>query len=122
MQYEVSYDAKLDCVFASVSGDMTQEPVIAFFTQIAKSCKKYDCKRVLSDVSQAKVSASSADLYFMAQTLEKLKISRKLRRTVIVDQDHESFAFWESVCSNQGHPSVKIFPDEDKAKSWLFDM
>ena len=121
MHYEVSYDPEQDCVITSVSGEMTQEPVVAFFTEIAKFCKKYGCKRVLSEVSQAKVAASSADLYFMAQTLEKLQISRKLKRAVIVDQDHESFAFWETVCSNQGHGSVRIFPDEEEAKSWLFD-
>ena len=36
-------------------------------------------------------------------------------------RDQDDYEFWETVCANQGHASLRIFEDYDEAKRWALE-
>ena len=119
MTVRVGYDAPTDCVISSVTGELDKEVVLELLSEVGRVAVENQCERVLSDLREAKVVATTADIYQMAKLLGSNQISKALKRAVVVSRDEEDYAFWETVCFNQGYQNVKIFRDYDEAKRWV---
>lgn len=119
MSFRVTYDAQADCVVTRVEGELDKEVVQAFFAEMGRVATENRCARVLSDLREAKIVASTTDIYRMAQSLEDKKIGRSFRRAIVVSRDEEDYAFWETVCFNQGFQSVRLFHDYEDANRWV---
>ena len=119
MPCQITYDPKIDCVVNTISGDLDKNLVGNFFMEVGKVAAENNCRRMLSYLRTAKIVAPATDIYDMASSLEKLQIQRTFRRAIVISQDHKDYAFWETVCYNQGHQIVKIFHNYEKAKDWV---
>lgn len=92
---------------------------LAFFTEVGRVAVESQCVRVLSDLREAKIVASTSDIYRMAQSLGNTQITKAFKRAIVVCRDDGDSAFWETVCFNQGFHNVKIFRDNEKAQQWI---
>ena len=119
MPFQVTYDSEIDCVVTAITGNMDKNLIADFFSEVGRVALENNCMRILSDLRAGKITAPATDIYEMAGSLEKKKILKSFRRAIVISQDHEDFAFWETVCYNQGHQIVKIFEDYEQAKSWV---
>ena len=118
MPFRVAHDSSLDCIVATLSGDLDTMVVSAFFTEVLRVAAESGCGRVLSDLRDATIKASSADMYWMADALSKKNIQSLRRRAIVVSRDQEDYSFWETLCANQGQGGVRIFEDCEEAKRW----
>jgi hypothetical protein len=116
--FQVIYDSEAACIVASLSGDLDTKVVAAFFGEVLRVAAENDCGRVLSDLRDATIVASAADMYWMADALSKKNVQSLRRRAIVVSRDQEDYSFWETVCANQGQGNVRIFEDYDEARRW----
>ena len=119
MTFRVVYDNETDCILSSVIGPLDKEVALAWFSEVGRIAVENQCTRVISDLREAKVVASTADIYLLAKSLGSTQITNVFKRAVVVSQDEEDYAFWETVCFNQGFQNLKIFRDYDEAKQWI---
>ena len=118
MPFRVTYSPEDDCVLTSLSGDLTTEVVSAFFAEVLRVAAESGCGRVLSDLRDARIVASAADLYWMADALTKKDVQTLTRRAIVVARDQDDYGFWETLCTNRGHRNVRVFEDYDEARRW----
>lgn len=119
MPFNVTYDSEIDCVVTTITGDMDKDLVSAFFNEIGKVAAENKCNRVLSDLREAKIAATTTDIYDMAKSLEEMRILKSFRRAIVISRDHRDYSFWKTVCYNQGHQIVQTFQDYEQAKAWI---
>ena len=121
MPFEVTYDDQADCLVARLSGDLDTKLVGAFFAALIRAAEEHGCTRALSDLRDATIRATAADLYWMAESLARKNIRALQRRAIVVSRDQEDYSFWETVCANQGVGNVRIFEDYDEARRWAVE-
>ncbi len=119
MPFHVKYDSKIDCVVTTITGNIDKSLIDDFFVEVGKIVAENNCRQILSDVRDAKIIASVADIYNMAKSIKSKGILTSLRRAIVISKDHKDYTFWETVCYNQGHQMVKIFQNYEQAKDWL---
>ena len=121
MPFQVTHDTTLDCIRATLSGDLETKLVAAFFAELLRVAEESGCRRALSDLRQARIKASTADIYWMAEALKKKNIQTLERRAIVTASDREDYDFWATVCANMGHRAVRVFQDYDEAKRWVLE-
>ena len=121
MPFRVTHDDDAECLFAHLSGDLDTKVVGAFFAELLRAAEEHHCSRALSDLREATIRASAADLYWMAEALSKKNIQALHRRAIVVSRDQDDYSFWETLCANQGQGNVKIFEDYEDAKGWVLE-
>ena len=119
MTIRVVYDSEMGCLLTSVTGRLDKEVALALLSEVGRVAVENQCTRVLSDLREAKIVASTAEIYRIAKLLGNTQITKEVKRAVVVSRDEEDYAFWETVCFNQGYQKVKIFRDYDEAKQWI---
>ena len=87
--------------------------------EVGKVAGEHECTRVLSDLREATITAPLTDIYEMAKAIEKKQVLKSFRRAIVISKDHQDYAFWETVCYNQGHRMVRIFQSYDQARKWV---
>lgn len=92
---------------------------MAFFAEVGRVAAENKCTRVLSDLRKAHIAASTTDIYQTASALGNKKISPGFKRAIVVSRDEDDYAFWETVCFNQGFQNVRIFQDYGEAEQWV---
>ena len=115
----VCYDTQIDCVLATVMGEISRKLVADFYTEIGRVADENKCTRVLTDLRNAKAAITSFDLYFEITDLNRKKILETFKRAVVIARDEELFAFWENASINLGYENVKVFRDYDAALKWV---
>lgn len=121
MPFQVKHDATQGLIKAAMTGDLDRPLVAEFFTEVLRVATETGCGRVLSDLREARIVATTADIYWMAQALAKKKVQALHRRAIVVARDQDDYAFWETVCSNLGHRNVRVFEDYDAARRWVLE-
>jgi hypothetical protein len=119
MPFQVTYDSEIDCVITAITGDMDKSVISDFFTEVGRIAAENNCTRVLSDLREGKITALLTDIYEMAKAIENKGIVKSLKRAIVISKDHDDYAFWETVCHNQGHQRVRVFQDYEQAKDWV---
>lgn len=121
MPFYVTYDSDNDCVVTMIEGILDKEVVLAFFKEVGSVAGKNNCTRILSDLRNAKIVAPVSDIYAMAKLLDSMNISPSFRRAIVITTDHDDYRFWETACYNQGHSSVRLFENYERAKKWVLE-
>ncbi len=119
MSFSVTYDLSLDCILTTMDGSLDQKQVSAFFEQVGRTAAEHSCKRVLSDLRNARIVAPLADIYEMASAIEKKGILTSFKRAIVISKDQEDYDFWKTVCHNTGHANIRLFHDYDEAMAWV---
>ena len=89
-----------------------------FFKEVLRVAGETGCGRVISDLRDATIKATSADMYWMADALSKQNIQALHRRAIVVSRDQEDYHFWETLCANQGQGQIRVFEDYEHARRW----
>ena len=62
MTIRVVYDRETDCILTSVAGPLDKDVVPAFFSEVGRVALESQCMRVLGDLREAQILASTSDI------------------------------------------------------------
>lgn len=119
MPYSVTYDSETDCILISVEGDLNLSMIDGLAVEVALCLEEYDCRCVLNDLRNARLTESVFDIYSIPKLAMNLGITRSVKRALVVNGPFSEFRFLETVFVNQGN-IVKMFNSIDEARQWLF--
>ena len=119
MAFSVEYNPDRDYMLSTITGKLNKKLISEIFTDIGIVAAEYECKRILCNSCDTVLNVSIGDIYSAVKILESTRISRTLKRTVVISRKSEEYLFWETVCSNRGYGHMKIFQDYDEAVPWL---
>jgi hypothetical protein len=119
MPFTVTYDREADCIRTRIVGRLDKELVGAFFAEVGRVASGTRCSRIISDLREAKIAASTLDIYGEVEGPEHTGIPRSHRRAIVISRDMRDYRFWETTCRNRGFLGVRIFTDYDQAAEWL---
>ena len=119
MAFSVEYNPDRDYMLSTITGKLNKKLISEIFTDIGIVAAEYGCKRILCNSCDTVLNVSIGDIYSAVKILESTRISRTLKRTVVISRKSEEYLFWETVCSNRGYGHMKIFQDYDEAVPWL---
>ncbi len=80
--------------------------------------------RILTDYREAHIDLSTLQLFHLPESHDQLLKTvgfnvHRIKRAILYNpKDHGSASFFETVALNRGH-MVKIFTNEEEAKTWL---
>ena len=118
MSHKLYYDSEINCVILRVEGVVTLERISKLAPEVARLCKEYDCQRLLNDMSETTIDISVVGLFNSPSIMEKSKVSRTIKRALVVPLSFKEKNFLETVTRNRGH-KLAVFVDIEKAKQWL---
>jgi len=119
MSFRVKCDEAIDCVVTSISGPLNKEVVPEFFPEAGRVAAENRYTRALSDLRKAKIVASTTDIYQTANGLSDKQIDTGFKRAIVVFQDGDDYAFWETVRFNRDFQRVRVFRIHDEAEQWI---
>jgi hypothetical protein len=123
MSYKVIIKEKEDYIRIEISGEWTigneAEEVISAWSQVVEICHAKNIDNILA-VGKVTGHLTPMAAYDMANFPDKHGWSRKLRLAVVaLGESWRSNLFAETVAENRGY-TIKIFDNEQDAKTWLF--
>ncbi len=122
MPIELRHDEDTGIIHSKVTG-VLDGPLVKEWTRCMDDAvlEHPDSRGHLGDVSEAEVTLTVANLYFISKDLKKIDQTRRSgrkRALVVNEKDREKFAFLDLAAANQGY-AMKLFTDCDAAKDWL---
>ena len=119
MKYEVKYDQNFDCIMARIEGEIIKDELKNMAADIFKLSKKHNCKRMLNDLRNAKLTLlSTADLYEVPRLLSEWGLTSDFERVIFVNKDLMDYRFYETASKNIGQ-NLRVFTNEDDVNKWL---
>ena len=121
MKAEFSVSFEGDHIKASSVGDKTVEFAERVWSEIAATCDRHSCYRVLG-VAESTTPMTPFEGYDHAKLFRNVGISDTHRIAwVELNPDAlDTIRFIETVLTNRGF-RVRAFSDVDEARAWLFD-
>jgi len=119
MPFTVEYDSDCDYMLSTITGQLDKKIIGEIFTEIGIIAAENECERILCDLRDAVLVASTHDIYNSLNVLENNQISRNLKRALVISRNSKDYGFWETVCVNRGYVRIKIYHDYDEAALWL---
>ncbi len=116
--YSIDYDEQNQCLLVTVKGEFSLSILQKLAGDIVKAAQEKKCRKVLNNLTEAKIAGSALEVYKMPQHAQKIGVKSGFKRALVVGDREEEFYFLETVFKNQGH-LVKMFADFEDAKSWL---
>ena len=129
MTIRVVYDSEMDCLLTSVTGPLDKEVALALLSEVGRVAVENQCTRVLSDLREAKIVASTAEIYRIAKSLGDTQITKAVKRAVVLGLEEgnrlEVLSGVESgdqvIVAGQGGlkdgETIKIIPDATEQAS-----
>jgi len=71
--------------------------------EVARMCEQTGCHRLLNDMSQATIDITVTGLSDSPSIIDNSKISRVIKRALVVPPSFEEASFLENVSRNRGH-------------------
>ena len=119
MDYKISLDENLGCIFIKVFNAMTSEVGTRCGPEIVRLSEEKHIKRFLFDVRQAPNTQSDVQNYnFATEGISDFGFPHDSRSAFLVRPDDTSHDIRTTLFLNAGY-CVKSFTDEEDAKSWL---
>ena len=119
MSHELYYDSDIDCVVLRVDGVVTLNRVRKMAPEVARMCGETGCHLLLNDMSEATIDISVIGLFDSPSIMDESKVSRVIKRALVVPPSFEEATFLENLSRNRGH-DLMLFEDIEEAKNWLF--
>ena len=115
---ELRYDSDSDCVILHVEGTVTMERIRKLAPQVARMFAHTGCNRLLNDMRAAIIDVSVTELFDSPNAMDEAKVSRTIKRALVVPPSFKESTFLEDVTNNRGH-NLRVFKDIEEAKQWL---
>ncbi len=124
MPYNVTIKEKEDHIRVEISGEWTigneAKEVISAWSQVVELCHTKNINNILA-VGKVIGHLTPMAAYDMANFPDKHGWTRKLRLAVVaLGESWRSNLFAETVADNRGY-TIKVFDNEQDAKTWLFE-
>jgi len=116
---EIEYVEKEHYVYLRTTGDYTTKDVDDFLKKATEFAKKFNCFRILLDHRNCKFTAEIIDIHRITKYLKKYGFNIKYKGAVVYNQDHEKYAFADTVAHNWSMGVLRFFDDFETAKKWL---
>lgn len=123
MSYSVEHLAGEDIILARFNGEADLPALKEFLYEIVRLAVETGCMHILTDLCEAELRVSVADLYYLPNTIAH-EVKRtggniyRLKRAFVVSKNDEIWNFYEDVSANRSF-STKKFHDIESAKRWL---
>ncbi len=119
MDYHISLDENLGCIFIKVFHAMTSEIGTRCGPEIVRLSEEKHIKRFLFDVREAPNTQSDVKNYnFATEEISDFGFPHDSRSAFLVNPGDTSHDFITTLFLNAGY-RVKSFTDENAATSWL---
>jgi hypothetical protein len=118
MKITVEYDQTHNCLTGKFVGKMKFIHVKEYAQEFLKLARVHDCKRILSDLREADIKLSIADLYYASAEAAVGEFDQSWKRALVVKEMTKEIEFYEITATNKGL-IVKTFDDYDEALAWL---
>lgn len=118
MSVDIIYNSELNVVSVRATGELNFEAGKTLAQKILKIAAGHECKKVLCNYSNMKLTATPVDLYNNADHLDKWGVPHDFWIAVIYSEDEKAYKFWEIVAKNRGYLG-RVFKDKNKALKWL---
>ena len=118
MSHKLYYDSDIDCVILRVQGEVTMDFIREVAPQVGSMCAEKGCNRLLNDMSEATINVSFTDLFGSPKAMDESRVSRTIKRALVVPPAFEESRFLENVTRNRGH-NLMVFKDIEEATKWL---
>ena len=118
MDYEFKYDDDTQCIEVKMFGQLHLIDLPQYASDLAALLKKYDCKRVLQDLTEVDLKLAAFEFLDVPKLARGANVMRDAKRAIVCAKDTENWKFYETVAVNRGE-YVRVFKDFDKAKEWL---
>jgi len=119
MDYMISLDENLGCIFIKFFNAMTSEVSIRCGAEIVPLSEKKHVKRFLFDVREAPNTQTDVQNYnFATEEISDFSFPHDSRSAFLVNPDDTSHDFITTLFLNAGY-RVRSFTDEEAAISWL---
>jgi hypothetical protein len=120
MAFTVYYDENLQCIVGYFVGRLDLESSRAYVTAVSEMIAERRATCFLSDLRDAEVSFSTAQIYDLPETLEALGFHHGIRRAILVRQRTPDLSFLETTAMNRGY-QIRIFDRPEAATDWLHE-
>jgi hypothetical protein len=109
-------------VHVRVSGYLTHEERLTFWTQVANACNEYGCFYIFGESALTK-PLGTFEAFATNEIFTKAGLTHKHRIAWVVakPENVESTKFAELVVTNRATTNIKVFTDAAPAKHWLLD-
>ncbi len=123
MTHTVEYNSERHIVESHVHGETDLGELQRIARETMRVVKEKNCFNILTDLLDARLNASTADMYFhpqdLAEIIKEAGLSvHQLQRAFVVSETSELYKFYENVATNRGH-NAKLFNDLEEARAWL---
>lgn len=119
MDYKISLDENLGCIFIKVFNAMTSEIGAQCGPEIVRLSEEKHIKRFLFDVREAPNTQTDVQNYnFATEKISDFDFPHDSRSAFLVNPGDTSHDFITTIFLNAGY-RVKSFTDEESAMSWL---
>ena len=122
MNIEVEFEERSKIVTGRISGELTREIAMNYFTTISEVAANVSCERVLTDMREASLRVSPEDKKGLSQEFAQVGMSSSYRRAIVLRGDEEAHKEWEAHCFMTGFKNLRLFVDFDVAKEWLSEQ
>ena len=119
MDYKISLDENLSCIFIKFFNAMTSEVGIRCGAEIVPISERKHIKRFLFDVREAPNTQTDVQNYhFATEEISDFGFPHDSRSAFLINPNDTSHDFITTLFLNAGY-RVKSFTDEESAISWL---
>ena len=93
MPFTIGYNQEADIIMVVVHGELSLSLLQELAGEVSKIVKKVGCRRILSDLRNAKPTTSTIDIYDMPKTAIKSGITLVCKRALLVVEETKDFHF-----------------------------
>ena len=119
MSYQISVTKLDQYLLVTVDGIETLDNVVSVWKEVAKACKRHNCRKVLFD-GVLRGSGPLADIYDFGKRFNELGMPAGSQIAVLCKEDDlGKLQFAETVVANRALVVTRNFLNKDDAEAWL---
>jgi len=118
MAFTVYYDDDLKCIVGFFVGRLDLESSQEYIQEVLRVLAERNCNHFLSDLREAELALSTAQIYDLPETLDALGLHHCMRRAILVRRRTPDMDFYETTSINRGY-QVRVFDRQESAVEWL---
>jgi len=118
--HTLDYDSENDCILLRFNGVVSLDTITEVAPQVAQLSEKTGCLRLLNDMSAAQITIAFLELFDSPDIMDRSKITRAIKRALVVPHDFANADMLETLTRNRGH-DLRVFHDADTASEWLLE-
>ena len=124
MPYTITHDTTNNLLLGKFMGVIDLDVLREYALELKNFQNPGAIHRILTDYREAHIDLSTLQLFHLPERHDQLlksvgfNVHRIKRAILYTPKDHDSASFFETVALNRGH-MVKVFTEEEKAKTWL---